>query len=273
VRVALQASITLLEVVALLSLLSLHAFAGASVINSVGIDQRLGNQLDLSVMFRDETGASVQLRKFFNSKPIIIAPVYFSCTSLCPMTLHGLAQTLRILQFDAGREFDVIAFSFDPDETPALAAKAKAQYLKDYKRRDTEPGLHFLTGDADSIRRLTDEIGFRFNWDGDTQQWAHAAAILVASPTGKIAQYFYGLEYSARDLRLSLVQASAERIGTLADRLLLYCYRYDPATGRYGLVVIRTVRIFAAAVALSLFTLMFVLFRRESPSGIVRSRR
>ena len=238
---------------------------GPSVIQDVGIDQKLGTQLELSLPFRDEAGTTVTLSQYFDGKPVILVPVYFMCSSLCPMTLNSLMQALRVLVFNAGRDFTVVAFSFDPREAPNTAAVAKARYVRDYNRHGTSNGFHFLTGDADSIQRLTETIGFRFKWDGT--QWAHATAIMVATPEGKISQYFYGLEYSARDLRFSLVQASHEKIGSLVDRVLLYCYRYDPATGKYGLVIIRTVRIFGAATALTLFGFMFVMFRSDARAG------
>jgi protein SCO1/2 len=236
--------------------------AQRSILQEVGVDQQLGAQIDLNLPFRDESGAVAPLSKYFRDKPVIFAPVYFACPSLCPMTLNGLTQALRVLTLNAGKDFTVIAFSFDPKETPDMAASAKAHYVKDYNRQGTADGFHFLTGDESSIHALTDALGFHYKWDG--VQWAHATAIMVATPAGKLTQYFYGLEYSGRDLRLSLVQASQEKIGNLVDRVLLYCYRYDPATGKYGLLVIRTVRIFGAATALALFTFMFVMFRRDA---------
>ena len=251
------------------TLLSFQPFASAaaqqtrpSVFQEVGIDQRLGAQLDLNLRLRDESGALVPLSTYFDGKPVILAPVYLMCSSLCPMTLNSLVQALRVLTFDAGKDFTVVAFSFDPNETPAMAAAAKAHYVRDYEREGAASGFHFLTGAPDSIRALTETLGFHYKWDGT--QWAHATAIMVATPQGKVDQYFYGLEYSARDLRLSLVQASEEKIGNIVDRVLLYCYRYDPATGKYGVVIIRAVRIFGVATALALFTFMFVMFRRDA---------
>jgi len=236
-----------------------------SVLQDVGIDQRLGAQLDLNLRLRDESGALVPLSTYFDGKPVILAPVYLMCSSLCPMTLNSLVQALRVLTFTAGKDFTVVAFSFDPNETPAMAAVAKAHYVRDYERDGAENGFHFLTGDPDSIRALTETLGFHTKRDGT--QWAHATAIMVATPHGKIEQYFYGLEYSARDLRLSLLQASEEKIGNIVDRVLLYCYRYDPATGKYGMVIIRTIRIFGVATALALFAFMFVMFRRDAHAG------
>jgi protein SCO1/2 len=238
---------------------------GPSVLQDVGIDQRLGAQLDLSLRFRDESGNVTPLSKYFDGKPVILAPVYFTCPSLCPMSMNSLVQALRVLKFNAGSDFTVVAFSFDPKENPAMAAAAKAHYAKDYDRPGTASGFHFLTGDENSIHALTGAIGFHYAWDGT--QWAHATGVIVATPEGKVGQYFYGLEYSARDLRLSLVQASQEKIGTLVDRVLLYCYHYDPVSGKYSLVAIRTLRFFGALTALALFGFMFLMFRREGQTG------
>ncbi|HEY2381490.1 MAG TPA: SCO family protein [Terriglobia bacterium] len=238
-----------------------------SILKEVGIDQHLGEQIDLSLQFRDETGSAVPLSKYFHGKPVVLAPVYLTCSTLCPMTLNSLMEALRVINFNAGKDFEVVVFSFDPKEGPAMAAPAKARYVRDYNRAGATNGFHFLTGSEESIRALTNDIGFYYKWDDTSGQWAHATGIMVATPEGKLSQYFYGLEYSARDLRLSMVQASREAIGNIVDRVLLYCYQYDPATGKYGLVVIRTVRLFGAATALGLFAFMFVMFRRDARTG------
>jgi protein SCO1/2 len=260
-------------IIAVLLLLIVPARAAAaqqsrpSILNEVGIDQQLGTQLDLNLQFRDETGAPVQLSKYFHAKPVVLVPVYFTCSSLCPMTLNSLMQALRVIQFNAGKDFQVVAFSFDPNESVTMAASTKARYVRDYHRPGTADGFHFLTGDEKSIRALTDNIGFHYTWDNTSGQWAHATGIMVATPEGKLSQYFYGLEYSARDLRFSMIQSSQENIGSVVERILLYCYRYDPATGKYGLVVIRSVRLVGAATALALFGFMFIMFRRDARQG------
>jgi|SRR5579883_1034103 len=238
-----------------------------SILEEVGIDQQLGNRIDLNLQFRDETGTAVLLSQYFHGKPVVLAPIYLTCSSLCPMTLNSLMQALHVIQFTAGKDFEVVAFSFDPKESPVMAASAKARYVREYNRQGTTAGFHFLVGNENSIRTLTDEIGFHYKWDQASGQWAHATGIMVATPEGKLSQYFYGLEYSARDLRLSMVEASQGQIGNVVDRVLLYCYHYDPATGKYGLIVIRTIRIFGGATALALFTFMFVMFRREARVG------
>ena len=239
----------------------------SSVLEQVGIDQQLGATIDMNLVFRDEGGKGVRLGDLFHGKPVIFAPVYYACSSLCPMSLNSLVQNLRILKFNAGQEFEIITFSFDPKETPSMAADAKAHYLRDYNRPNTSNGWHFLTGDDASIQALTKSIGFHYAWDNDSAQWAHATGIIVATPEGKIAQYFYGLEFSARDLRLSLVEASSGKIGTLADKVLLYCYHYNPATGKYGIVIMRSLRIFGAFTAVALFGFMFVMFHAERKRG------
>jgi protein SCO1/2 len=237
------------------------------VLQEVGIDQQLGAQIDLSLPFRDEAGNLVTLSKYFHGKPVVLAPIYLTCSSLCPMTLNSLMQALRVLNFEAATDYEVVAFSFDPRESPVTASAAKRRYVRDYNRPGTADGFHFLTGEQKFIRALTDSIGFHYKWDDTSGQWAHATGIMVVTPEGKLSQYFYGLEYSARDLRLSMVEASEEKIGTIVDRVLLYCYRYDPATGKYGLVVIRSVRLVGALTALALFTFMFVMFRRDARAG------
>jgi protein SCO1/2 len=251
------------------TLLAAQPAAKTSIINDVGIDQQLGSQIDLNLQFRDESGKPVGLSSYFHGRPVIFAPVYYMCGSLCPMTLNSLSQSLRILTFDAGKDFEVVAFSFDPKETTDMAATTRARFIKDYNRKSSEGGIHFLTGDAAAIQSLTKSLGFRYKWDNQSQQWAHATAIMVATPAGKVGQYFFGLEYSARDLRLSLVQSSAGDLGNVVDQVLLYCYHYDPATGKYGLLVIRTVRLFGAATALALFGFMFVMFRRDARAARV----
>src|SRR5262249_6417861 len=237
------------------------------VLQEVGIDQQLGTQIDLSVPFRDEAGNLVTLSKYFNGKPVVLAPIYLTCSSLCPMTLNSLMQALRILNLKVGKDYEVVAFSFDPKESPVAAAAVKGRYVRDYNRQGTADGFHFLTSDEKSIQALTASIGFHYKWDETSGQWAHATGIMVITSEGRVSQYFYGLEYSARDLRLSMVEASQKKIGTIVDRVLLYCYRYDPATGKYGLVVVRSVRIVGAATALALFTFMFVMFRRDASAG------
>jgi protein SCO1/2 len=183
---------------------------------------------------------------------------------LCSMTLNGLVRRMRPLAFDIGDEFDVVTISFDPNETPGLAAAKKDVYVNDYGRVGAASGWHFLTGSADSIAGLTEAVGYRYQWDEYTKQWAHVSAIMVLTPDGRVSQYLYGIEFSSRDLRLSLVQASQNKIGTLVDRILLYCYQYNPHTGRYGVVIMNTVRLASVATVLALAAFIILNRRREA---------
>ena len=236
-------------------------------LNNVGIEQHLNGQIPPDLTFRDEAGTPVQLRNYFGSKPIILDLAYFNCQMLCPEVLSGLTVALRGLKFDVGREFEVLTISFDPHENFAMAAKAKQQYLARYGRKGSEQGWHFLTGQQDAIAALTEAAGFQYQYDPKTQQFAHSTAIMVLTPQGRIAQYYYGVEFSPSDLRLGLVEASQNKIGNLADEILLYCYHYDPATGKYGAVIMRVLRLAALATMLFVGGFILLMLRRESVSG------
>jgi protein SCO1 len=218
----------------------------------------------MDLVFHDESGKAVRLGDLFRDKPVVLSLVYYECPMLCSMTLNGLVKSMRPLAFNVGDEFDVITISFDPNETPALAAAKKGVYVQDYGRSSAASGWHFLTGSADSIRRLTDAVGYRYQWDQYTRQWAHVSAIMVLTPDGRVSQYLYGIEFSSRDLRLSLVQAGKNEIGNLVDRILLYCYHYNPDTGKYGLAIMNTVRIASAATVLGLALFIIMSRRRET---------
>jgi len=237
--------------------------APSTVLKQVGVDQKLGEQLPLDLTFTDHTGKSVRLGDYFGKKPVLIAPVYYECPMLCTMTLDGLVRTLKPLQPTAGKDFEVIVFSFDPRETPALAAKKRTVYLEKYGREDAAPGWHYLTGDEASIKALAQAIGFRYMWDEATKQFAHASAIMLATPQGQLSKYFYGLDYSSRDLRLGLTEASENKIGGIAETLLLLCYHYDPASGKYSLAVLNIVRAGGILTVLGLTTFAVVMIRRE----------
>jgi protein SCO1/2 len=213
------------------------------MLRDVGIDQLLDQPLPLDVTFRDEDGRSVRLGQYFGARPVVVALVYYECPMLCTQVLNGLVSALSVVSLDAGGDFDVVAVSFDPRESPELARAKKHAYLERYGRPHTAAGWHFLTGAPDSIERLTKAVGFRYRYDQDQNQFAHAAAIAVATPEGVISRYFYGIEYPPRDLRLGIVEASAGRVGSLADQMLLLCYHYDPSTGRYGFIALTLVRI------------------------------
>jgi protein SCO1 len=241
-------------------------------LENVGIEQHLNAQIPSELSFRDETGKTVRLSNYFGKKPIILNLAYFNCQMLCPEVLSGLTVALRGLKFDAGREFEILTVSFDPRETPEMAAEKKQQYLARYGRKGVEQGWHFLTGQQDAIAALTKAAGFQYQYDPKTQQFAHTTAIMVLTPQGKIAQYYYGVEYSPKDLRLGLVEASQNKIGNLADAILLYCYHYDPATGKYGAVIMRVLRLAALATMIFLGSFVALMLRRDSTHGAPAGR-
>jgi protein SCO1/2 len=230
-------------------------------LQNVGIEQHLDEQIPPDLTFRDETGKPVRLGDYFGKKPAILNLVYYQCPMLCGEVLSGLESALRVLKFDVGKEFNVLTVSFDPRETPGMATKKKAEFLKRYGRPGAAEGWHFLTGPQESIDALTKAAGFQYQYDPKTGQFAHSTAIMVLTPEGKIAQYYYGVEYAPKDLRLGLIQASENKIGNLADQVLLYCYHYDPATGKYGAIIARVLQLSALATVLGLGTLMIVLIR------------
>lgn len=231
---------------------------------NVAIEQRLGEQVPDDLAFRDESGKPVRLGDYFGGKPLILNLVYFRCPMLCPEVLNSLEASLRVLKFDVGKEFEVLTVSFDPSDTPEQAAEKKAELLKRYKRAGAEPGWHFLTGQQSSIDALTKAVGFGYQLNSQNQQFAHAATIIVLTPEGKISQYFYGVDFAPKDLRLSLIQASGNKIGNVVDQVLLYCYHYDPATGKYGAIISRVLKISGLATMLVLGVLITALFRMGS---------
>lgn len=230
----------------------------------VGIEQNLNQQIPPGLEFRDETGKEVHLSDYFGKKPLILSLVYYRCPMLCSEVLSGLESALRVLKFNVGSEFDVLTVSFDPHDTPAEATAKKADLLKRYGRPGAANGWHFLTGPQASIDALTKAAGFEYEYDPKSNQFAHATAIMVLTPTGKIAQYYYGVEFAPKDLRLGLVQASQEKIGNLVDEVLLYCYHYDPDTGKYGPIVSRVLKLAGGATILVLGAFLFVMFRLGS---------
>lgn len=235
-------------------------------LEGIGIDQRLNESLPLSLPLRDETGRAVTLGDYFGRRPVVFALVYYNCPMLCTQVLNGLVSALSVLSLNAGREFDVVAVSFDPAEGPGLARGKKLSYLDRYGRPGTESGWHFLTGEQESIERLTKAIGFRYVYDRSRDQFAHGAAITILTPSGVISRYFYGIEYAPRDVRLGLVEASANRVGTIADQILLLCYHYDPSTGRYGFVALTLVRI-GGILTIAAFA-VFLWFERKRERGL-----
>jgi len=237
--------------------------ATAPLLRDVGIDQRLNDQVSLDLRFRDETGKMIELRQYFDKKPVILALVYYECPMLCTEELNGLLSSLKNISLDIGKDFDVITVSFNPRESPPLASAKKAMYTGLYGRPGAEDGWHFLTGEQSSIEQLTRAVGYRYVYDAASGQYAHATGIMVLTPAGRISRYFYGITFPPRDLRLGLVEASAEKIGSTVDQILLLCYHYDPKVGKYGLIISNVIRLSGLATVLALGLFMFVMFRRE----------
>jgi protein SCO1/2 len=237
--------------------------ARPGILSKIAIDQRIGHQVPPDIPFVDENGQPVKIGDYFGKRPVVLALVYYECPMLCTQVLNGLVSALGVLNFEAGREFDVVAVSFNPKEGPGLASQKKANYVERYGRPSAAGGWYFLTGSQESISRLTDAVGFKYEYDPNIGQYAHGAAIEVLTPKGTIAKYFYGIEYSPRDLRLGLIEASAERIGSVVDDVLLFCYHYDPSTGTYGASVLAIVRAGAIATVLAFAAFLTVSLRRD----------
>jgi len=233
------------------------------ILKNVGIDQKIGQQLPLELMFRDETGRDVRLGEFFGKRPVVLALAYYECPMLCTQVLNGMTGALKTLSFDAGRDFDVVVVSIDPKDSFRLAANKKLTYVNHYGRPATAGGWHFLTGTDASIKPLADAIGFRYAYDANIKQYAHGAAIYVATPKGLVARYLMGIDFAPRDLRLALVEASNNQLGSVADQVLLLCYHYDPATGKYSAATLTAVRIGFIATVTGFLTFLFVSLRRE----------
>jgi protein SCO1/2 len=233
-------------------------------LEGVGIDQRLNEQVPLNLTFKDEQGKTVMLGDYFQAgRPVILNLVYYECPMLCTEVLNGLTAALKVIRFVPGNQFEVVTVSIDPRETPQLAANKKAMYLKRLGNAEAGKGWHFLTGEQRQIATLADAVGWHYRYDAKLDQFAHAAGILLITPEGKIAQYYYGVEYSAKDLRLGIVEASQNRIGSLADQVLLYCYHYDPRTGHYGATITNIVRLGGVTTVIVLGSFLILLFRKE----------
>jgi protein SCO1/2 len=229
----------------------------------VGYDQRLDAQVPLDLTFVDETGKITPLRNYFDGKPAILVLAYYDCPMLCTLVLNGLVKALRTLSLSVGADFNVLTVSFDSREKPELAAAKKQIYLQAYNRPGAEQSWHFLTGEEDAIQQLTQAVGFRYEYDAKSDQFAHASGVVILTPEGKISKYFYGVEHSARDIRLGLVEASEGKIGSLVDQVLLLCFHYDPAGAKYSLLVFRVVQVTGLGVLLFLGSYIFFQLRRE----------
>jgi protein SCO1/2 len=252
----------------LLLILALPLFADNSATppklpGTVSIDQKLDAQLPMDLMLRDSDGKVVRLGQLFRGKPVLLNFVYYRCPMLCNVVMDGLTSTLTELKFDIGSEYDVITVSFDPRDTPELAKEKKATYVRRYGRKGAAQGWHFLTAHDSAIKKLTDTVGFHYAYDQQADQFAHGTVLLAVTPAGRVSRYFYGFEYKPRDLRLGLVEASANKIGTLTDAVLLMCYHYDPATGKYSRTAMNFVRAGGMATVFGLGGFIFVMIRRE----------
>lgn len=245
------------------------------ILSQVKVDQNLGKEISLNLSFADEQGKPLELASLFHGRPVILNFVYYKCPMLCGLVLQGLSRTLRALPFRMGSDFDIITVSFDPKDTPVMASARKEKVLADLGKSGRAGAWHFLTGTDEAVRALTNEAGFRYAYDEETGQFAHAAVFLVLTPEGKISRYFHGVEFSARDLRLAIVEASGGRIGTWTDQVLLYCYHYDPTTGRYTLRVMGLLRVLGWLTALIVGGGIAALFwseRRSRPKAPEKKR-
>jgi len=234
------------------------------LLKNVGIDQKLNNQIPLDLTFRNEQGQPLQLGQYFNhGKPVILTLVYYNCPMLCTQVLNGVLDTMKHLKIEAGKDYEVLTISIDPTERPVLASAKHDLYTGLYGRPGGASGWHFMTGDEAQIKQLANAVGFRYAYDPDSKQFAHASAIMLLTPEGKISRYFYGIQYPTRDMRFGLMEASEGRIGSPVDQILLFCYHYDPVTGKYGILISRVIQIAAALTVLLTGLLIFFLARRE----------
>jgi protein SCO1/2 len=236
-----------------------------SILDQVGLDQRLNQQVPLDLAFVDDNGQAVQLQQYFGQKPVLLMLVYYQCPMLCTQVLNGFTGAMNgIVRFNIGREFNVVTVSIDPRDTAQDAAAAKKRYLQRYRRAGAAEGWHFLTGKKDQIDALAQAVGFRYAWDPEIKQYAHASGIMLLTPSGRVAQYYYGIEYAPRDIQFGLIEASKGKIGNVVDQVLLYCYHYDPRQGKYGAAIFNVLRLTALATVMALGGFMLIMFRRDS---------
>jgi protein SCO1 len=235
----------------------------SKIFKEVGIDQKLGDAIPLNLTFRDETGATVKLGDYFHDKPVVLSLVYYNCPMLCKMTLNGMVECFLSMKYIVNKDFDVVTVSFDPRETPEDAAEAKRTYLTRYGQKQAAGGWHFLTGDENSIQKLTQAVGFHYVYDAKIKQYAHATGLMVLTPEGTLSRYFYGVEYPPRDMQFALIDASHHQIGSAVDKILLLCYCYDPTTGKYGFIIGNVLRASATLTILIVGGGIFLLLRKE----------
>ena len=241
----------------------LEASATPEILKHVGIEQKIGASLPLDLEFYDETGTPVKLGSYFGDKPVILSLVYYDCPMLCTEVLNGLNRSLAPLNFTIGDEFEVLSVSFDPRETPQLAGQKKAVYTQRYNRPGAKEGWHFLTGEAPAIDALTGTVGFNYVYDEDEGQFVHGSAIMIVSPKGTVSHYFFGIEYPSEDIRLALIESSEEKLGNVFDQIMLYCFNYDPEQGRYGVVIMNSMRVAGVITLLTMGSFMFIMFKRD----------
>jgi protein SCO1/2 len=233
-------------------------------LKDVTFKQRLGDTLPLDARFKDERGRTVALGDYFGPRPVVLAFVYYSCPMLCTQVMNGISSALTALPFKVGEDFDVVLVSFDPRDTPAIAADKKKTHLEYWSAEKTAGAWHFLTGDEATIRRVTSAAGFSYRWDEPTGQFAHVSGVLVATKDGRLSRYFYGVEYSPKELRLALVESGEGHVGSAIDELLLYCYHYDPESGRYGVIVMNLIRLGGVLTMLFIGGFILLMRRRET---------
>jgi protein SCO1 len=237
---------------------------------SVTFAQRLNQQMPLDAILKDEAGRTVKLGDYFGKKPVVLAFVYYQCPMLCPLTLNGISSALKAVPFTPGDEFEIVIVSFDPRDTPETANAKKRAHLSHWKTGDTAAGWHFLTADQPTIARLTSAAGFSYQWDETSGQFAHVSGLLTLTPDGRLARYFYGVEYSPKELRLALVESGQGRIGSAVEELLLYCFHYDPTTGRYGWAVMTLVRLGGLLTVAAVLGFVVMMRRREGRAPVER---
>ncbi len=233
-------------------------------LKGVTIEQKLNSQLPLDSLFRDESGSTVPLGSYFGKRPVVLALVYYDCPMLCTQILNGVVRAAKVLTFNPGQDYDVVAISFDSRETAVQARNKKALYMRSYGHPETAVGWHFLTGDLASVKRVTEAVGFRYVWDAHTAQYAHASAIYLITPEGRLSKYFYGIDYSPKDMRLALVEASNNKIGNPVDQVLLFCYHFDPHAAKYTPYALGLLKFAGAATVFTLGGFVLIMLRRES---------
>jgi protein SCO1 len=264
--------VVLALVLALASMARAHDNTRPAALREVAFDQKLAEQVPLDLSFRDERGNEVRLSDYFGRKPVIVNFVYYKCRDLCSLLLDGLVRSLRALSFDVGNQFAVLTVSFDPHDSAALADAKNKEFLARYARPGAADGWHFLTGTEDSIQKLTNAVGFHYNYDAQTGEFAHATGIVIVTPAGKVSRYYYGIDFSPRDLRLGLIEAAEARIGTPIDQLLLFCFHYDPVTGKYGLLITNIIRLAGGLTVLLVAGFVIAMLRRERSQAAASGR-